>query len=115
MSNITLINKTSFLQQQEQEQEQEQIHVALSSKDSSYSDNSYRSAQIQPVIDQLSSLSFGSAVAAEGLRTASGRSVDPRRIKLPIAVAPMVDVTTSVNIYVYRNDVPERREELLLT
>ncbi|KAF8936335.1 hypothetical protein BGZ58_004291 [Dissophora ornata] len=30
-----------------------------------------------------------------GLQTASGRPVEPRRIPLPIAVAPMVDVTTS--------------------
>ncbi|KAF9114577.1 hypothetical protein BGX27_010460 [Mortierella sp. AM989] len=31
----------------------------------------------------------------DGISTASGRPVEPRRIKLPIAVAPMVDVTTS--------------------
>ncbi|KAF8942486.1 hypothetical protein BGZ46_006751, partial [Entomortierella lignicola] len=30
-----------------------------------------------------------------GIPTASGRPVEPRRIKSPIAVAPMVDVTTS--------------------
>jgi hypothetical protein len=34
--------------------------------------------------------------AVIGSSTASGRPVEPRRIKFPIAVAPMVDVTTSV-------------------
>ncbi|KAF9348305.1 hypothetical protein BGX26_000271 [Mortierella sp. AD094] len=35
------------------------------------------------------------STAVSGILTASGRPVEPRRIKLPIAVAPMVDVTTS--------------------
>ncbi|KAG0225168.1 dihydrouridine synthase-domain-containing protein [Mortierella sp. GBAus27b] len=42
----------------------------------------------QDVLPALAMMSIGSS-------TASGRPVEPRRLKLPIAVAPMVDVTTS--------------------
>ena len=39
----------------------------------------------------------GGSVDSSGPTSASGRPVCPRRILMPIAVAPMVDVTTSVS------------------
>ncbi|KAF9575186.1 hypothetical protein EC968_004122 [Mortierella alpina] len=41
-------------------------------------------------------------IPSEQPSTASGRPVEPRRIKLPIAVAPMVDVTTSHFLHLCR-------------
>ncbi|KAI8604526.1 dihydrouridine synthase-domain-containing protein [Dissophora ornata] len=55
--------------------------------------------QLEPVTPPITDAAVSALTAAmaglSGLQTASGRPVEPRRIPLPIAVAPMVDVTTS--------------------
>ncbi|KAF9313217.1 hypothetical protein BGZ91_006336, partial [Linnemannia elongata] len=47
------------------------------------------------VTETVAGVAGGSADPSGLLTSASGRPVYPRRIPMPIAVAPMVDVTTS--------------------
>lgn len=56
-------------------------------------------SSLESIVDHsaMSNLTIKDTIVPESQRSASGRVLDPRRISKPIAVAPMVDVTTSVN------------------
>ncbi|KAF9994866.1 hypothetical protein BGZ79_000342 [Entomortierella chlamydospora] len=56
---------------------------------------SVSASNILPSSTQAFTDAVSTPAAVNGISMASGRPVEPRRIKLPIAVAPMVDVTTS--------------------
>ncbi|KAG0011182.1 hypothetical protein BGZ80_000872 [Entomortierella chlamydospora] len=57
---------------------------------------SVSASNILPSSTQAFTDAVSTPAAVNGISMASGRPVEPRRIKLPIAVAPMVDVTTSM-------------------